>query len=148
VTCTKIPKWQLNVLLLEVISVMSGTNNILDFSYNNGNKGRVIIVLQVKNQERFHKSVHKTHNWLKSMLLNLAGGEDCNKNNTADWVSYYLGKKHDGAFTLASESLGLPIMHLLDAAGALAMWWDANINYTYYSILSNDIFSIILGNGC
>ncbi len=37
------------------------------------------------------------------ILEHLAGG-DCDKDDAAEWLSYYLGKKHDGALT-ASEAL-------------------------------------------
>jgi hypothetical protein len=45
-------------------------------------------------------------------------------------VRDYLGKKYDGAFTLASESLGIPLVQRLDAASALWMWSDANVYCT------------------
>ena len=58
--------------------------------------------------------------WLDKMLEHVAGG-DKDKEDAAEWLSYYLGKRHDGAFTLASEALGLPLVQKMDATNAAAM---------------------------
>lgn len=55
-------------------------------------------------------------------------------------VIHYLGKKHDGAVTLASEALGIPLVQHLDATSALAMWSDANLNYTQQGIIKKHLW--------
>jgi hypothetical protein len=53
----------------------------------------------------------------------------------AQWLAFYLGKKYDGSFTLASEALGIHLVQQLDSTSMLAMWTDANINYTQQQII-------------
>jgi hypothetical protein len=43
-------------------------------------------------------------------------------------MTKYLGKKYDTAFTLASESLGFPLVQSKDEVSTKAMWSAANVN--------------------
>jgi hypothetical protein len=53
-------------------------------------------------------------------LLDHVGGSDqCNENDAAKWMSYYIGKKYDGPFTLALEALSLPVVQHLDEKALL-----------------------------
>jgi hypothetical protein len=52
------------------------------------------------------------------------------KNNAAQWISYYLGSKYEGLLTLALEALGLLILPYMDEQSTATMWTDANVNYT------------------
>jgi len=134
----KVPKRHLNAILLELFSVMGNKSNVVDFEYRNGNRGRAIIVPQVRNHDSFMKQAKKLH-WVESLLEHLAGDNECDKEDSAQWLSFYLGKKHDGSFTLASEALGLPLVQRLDSTSALAMWSDANINYTQQRIIKKHL---------
>ena len=65
--------------------------------------------------------------WIDGMLDQLAApGYD--KDDATEWLSYFLGKKYDAAYNLASEALGLPLVERLDDTCAQAMWSDANAN--------------------
>jgi hypothetical protein len=68
-----------------------------------------------------------------------AGNEECDKEDSAQWLAFYLGKKYDGSFTLASEALGIPLVQRLDSASTLAMWTDANVNYTQQRIIKKHL---------
>jgi hypothetical protein len=54
----------------------------------------------------------------------------------ADHVSR---KKYDGAFTLASEALGPPVVQHLDEASAEATWSDANVNVVQQQIIQKHL---------
>ena len=106
----QITKHQLNALLLEIFSVMGDRNNSIDFWYRNGLKGRAILIPQVKRQGSFMVQA-KRLSWIEALLDHVAGGNDeCNRDDSAQWLGYYLGKRYDGSFTLTCESLGLPIV--------------------------------------
>jgi hypothetical protein len=68
-----------------------------------------------------------------------AGNEECDKEDLAQWLAFYLGKKYDGSFTLASEALGISLVQRLDSASTLAMWTDANVNYTQQRIIKKHL---------
>ena len=107
--------------------------------YKNGHKGRAIIVPQVKSQDSFMLQA-KRLSWIETLLEHIAAGnEECNKEDSAQWLAYYVGKHYDGSFTLASEALGLPLVQRLDSASTLAMWSDANINYTQQRIIKKHL---------
>jgi hypothetical protein len=57
----------------------------------------------------------------------------------AQWLAFYLGKKYDGSFTLASEALGIHLVQQLDSTSMLAMWTDANINYMQQQIIKKHL---------
>jgi hypothetical protein len=93
----------------------------------------------VKSQESFRKQA-KRLSWLEALMDHVAGGNiECNREDAAQWLACYIGEKYDGSFTLACESLGLHIMQHLDAASTLAMWSDANINYTQQRIIKKHL---------
>ncbi len=72
-------------------------------------------------------------------MLDHLAGTGLDKDDAAEWLSYYLGKKYDAAYTLASEALGLPLVERLDDASAQAMWSDANINVTQQRIIKKHL---------
>ncbi len=48
---------------------------------------------------------------LESILEHLTGGvEQRDKEDAAEWLVAYLGKRYDASFILASEALGLPLV--------------------------------------
>ncbi len=109
----------------------------MDFTYLNGRKGRVVILPQVKSLPAFMEQARKLR-WIDGMLDHLAApGFD--KDDAAEWLSYFLGEKYDVAYTVASEVLGLPLVERLDDVSALAMWSDANINVTQQPIIKKHL---------
>jgi hypothetical protein len=130
------PKHYITALFSEMLTIL-GEGNSIDFFYGNDKRGHAIIVPQVKTLPGFMEQARKLK-WLERMLEHLAGG-DCDKEDAAEWLSYYLGKKHDGAFTLASEALGLPLVQRMDATNAAAMWSDANVNITQQRIIKKHL---------
>jgi hypothetical protein len=83
--------------------------------------------------------------WIDAMFDHLAG-PSFDKDDAAEWLSYFLGGKYDAAYTLASEALGLPLVERLDDASAQAMFSDANINVTQKRILKKNIYVFTLGS--
>jgi hypothetical protein len=82
----------------------------------------------------------KRLSWIEALLDHVAGGNDeCNRDDSAHWLGYNLGKRYDGSFTHFT-SLGLPIVQCLDAASTLAMWSDANINCTQQRMLKKHLW--------
>ncbi len=69
------------------------------------------------------------------MLEHMSGGADTDKEDLAQWLAYYIGKKHDASLTLACDELGTPLVQKLDEASAESMWSNANINITQQRIL-------------
>jgi hypothetical protein len=67
-------------------------------------------------------------------MLDQLAGPDCDKEDAAQWIATYIGKKHDASFTLACAALGTPLAQRLDEPSAEAMWSDANINETQQRI--------------
>ena len=76
----------------------------------------------------------KKTKWIESLLDHAS-----EKNDAAQWMAYYLGKKCEGSFTLALEALGLPVVQHLDEQSTAAMWADANINYTQQRIFKKHL---------
>jgi hypothetical protein len=132
----KCPKRYITALFSEMLTVL-GEGNSIDFVYANDKRGRAIIVPQVKTLSGFMEQARKLK-WLDKMLEHIAGGDN-DKEDAAEWLSYYLGKRHDGAFTLASEALGLPLVQKMDATNAAAMWSDANVNITQQRIIKRHL---------
>jgi len=54
-------------------------------------------------------------------------------------LSYFLLKKYDAAYTLASEALGLPLVGRLDDTCAQIMWSDANVNVMQQQIIKKHL---------
>jgi transcription antitermination factor NusG len=101
-----VPKHHLNALLLELFKIFGNKSSVsVDFQYKNGNRGCAIIVPRVKHQDSFKKQAKKLQ-WIESLLDHVAGSDQHDENDAAKWMSYYIGKKYDGPFTLALEALG------------------------------------------
>ncbi len=98
-----IPAHILNNLFCELVNVPKKTDNSVDFSYANDKCGRAIIMPQAKTLPSFMEKARKLK-WVKSILDHLAA-DNCDKDDAAEWVCYYIGKNHDASFTLTSESL-------------------------------------------
>jgi hypothetical protein len=73
-------------------------------------------------------------------MLEHLGAEEFNNDDAAEWLCYYIGKRPDASSTLASESLGYPLVQRMDEAAAEAMWADANINTTQQRIVKRHYF--------
>ncbi len=124
----KVPKNQLNAVLLEIFSLLK-----TKFFYNNGNKGQALIIPQVKSQDSFILQAKRLH-WIDEMLSHISSGSaENNAEDSAQWLTNY--KKYDGSFTLSCEAIGIPLVQRLDSASTLAMRFDANINYTQQHII-------------
>ncbi|MFN9979334.1 MAG: hypothetical protein ACK53Y_05450, partial [bacterium] len=109
-----------------MLSILGGNNNSVDFTYLNGQKGRVVMIPMAKSLSSFMDQAWKLR-WIESIMDHIASpGTD--NDAAAEFLSYFLGKKYDGIFMLVSEALGLPLVQQLDDASAQAMWSDANIN--------------------
>jgi hypothetical protein len=91
----KVPKQHFDAILLELFPVMGNKSNVVDFEYRNGNRGRTIIVPQDRNHSSFMKQAKKLR-WVESLLEHLAGDDKCDKDDSAQWLSYYLGKNMMG----------------------------------------------------
>lgn len=130
------PKSLINALFCEMLGVL-GDGTCVNFVYRNDKKGCAVVVPQVTSQASLMEQARRLK-WIDRILKHLAGG-DCNEEDAAEWLSYYLGKKYDGAFTLASEALGIPLVQRMDATNAAAMWSDANVNITQQRILKKHL---------
>ena len=98
----------LNALFCELVNALKKKDNSVDFVFGNDKCGHAIIVPQVKTLPSFMEKARKLK-WIKSMLKHIAvNGSDLAK--AAEWLCYYIGERHDASFTLASESLGYPIV--------------------------------------
>jgi hypothetical protein len=130
----KVSRGHLNMLLLELLKVLGNNATAsIDFEYKNGNKGRAVIIPSVKNEESFRRQAKRTK-WIESCLDHIS-----EKNDAAQWLSYYLGDKYKGSFSHALEALGIPIVQRLDEQSTAAMWTDANINYTQQRIIKRHL---------
>jgi hypothetical protein len=130
----KLPKSLLNTILLELFNVLGSKSTAsIEFEYKNGNKGRAVIVPCVKDENSFRRQAQRTK-WIECCLEHLN-----DKNDAAQWMSYYLGSKYEGPFTLALEALGLPVVQHMDEQTTAAMWSDANINYTQQRIIKKHL---------
>jgi hypothetical protein len=74
-----------------------GDGSCIDFLYQNDK------VPQVTSQGSFMEQACRVK-WIDKMLDHLAGG-DCSEEDAAEWLSYYLRKRYNGAFTLALDAL-------------------------------------------
>jgi len=131
---SKVPKSLLSTILLELFNVLGSKSTAsIEFEYKNGNKGRAVIVPCVKDENSFRRQARRTK-WIECCLEHLN-----DKNDAAQWMSYYLGSKYEGPFTLALEALGLPVVQRMDEQSTAAMWTDANINYTQQRIIKKHL---------
>ncbi len=62
-------------------------------------------------------------------------GQENDKEDVAEWLITYLGKRYDAAFTLASKALGTPVVQCLNEASVEAMGSYANINVVHQRII-------------
>jgi hypothetical protein len=105
---SKAPICLLKAVFCELLSILGGNNNSVDFTYLNGQKGRVVMIPMAKSLSSFMDQAWKLR-WIDSILDHMVPmGND--KDDAAEWLSFFLGKKYDGAFMLASEALGLPLV--------------------------------------
>jgi hypothetical protein len=119
---------------LEIFKVLgTKTTSSITFEYKNGNPGCAVLVPRVKNEESFCKQANKLQ-WIESILSHVS-----EKNDAAQWMAYYLGKKFEGSFTLALEALGIPVVQRLDEQSTAAMWADANVNSTQQRIIKKHL---------
>jgi len=47
---------------------------------------------------------------------------------------------HNGPYTVAPESFGIPLVQWMDATNAAAMWCDANVNMTQQPIIKKHLW--------
>jgi hypothetical protein len=73
------------------------------------------------------------------MLHHMSSGAETEMENAAQWLAYYLGKKHDTSFALACYALGIPLAEQMDDVGAEAMWSQANISITQQRIIKRHL---------
>ncbi len=52
---------------------------------------------------------------------------------------FLFGKKYEASYTLASESLGNPLVQQMSETKAEAMWADANVNVTQQRIIKRHL---------
>ncbi len=133
----QVPTCILNSLFLELVDLLKSNKNAVNFYYANGKPGLTVIVPQVKTLPAFMEKAWKLQ-WIESLLSHVAC-EGLEKDEAAEWLCYYIGRKHEASFTLASESLGYPLVQRMTEAAAQAMWADANINHTQQRILKRHL---------
>jgi hypothetical protein len=130
----KVRARQLHAIFRELLVHLASSHQI-DWLHRNGRKARAVIIPQVRDKASFMREAWK-EKWVESILEHVAGGlENHDKEDAAEWLKYYLGKKYDASFILASEALGLPLVQRLDEASTEAMWSDANINVVQQRII-------------
>ena len=127
----------LNSLFLELVDLLKSNKNAVNFYYANGKPGLTVIVPQVNTLPAFMEKARKLR-WIESLLSHVAC-EGLEKDEAAEWLCYYIGRKHEASFTLASASLGYPLVQRMNEAVAQAMWADANINHTQQRILKRHL---------
>jgi hypothetical protein len=92
---------------------------------------------QVKTLPSFMEKARKLK-WIESMLEHIVV-DSSDLADAAEWICYYIGKRHDTSLTLASETLGYPLVQRMDGAAAEAMWADANINISQQCIIKRHL---------
>jgi hypothetical protein len=74
-------------------------------------KGRVIVVPSAKDKSSFIKFAHE-YKWIESVLGHSAPSTE----EGAEWVSYYMAKRHKFSFLVSAKDCGLLViqkrMHL------------------------------------
>jgi len=124
-------------LFYELLTIIGTKSNAVDFSYLNDRKGRAVVVPQVKSLPAFMEQARRLK-WIDSILEHVAGpGYDVD--DSAEWLCFYLGKKYEASYTLASESLGNPLVQQMSETKAEAMWADANVNVTQQRIIKRHL---------
>jgi hypothetical protein len=99
--------YQLLTALFEELTFLLGNGgNTIDFFYGNGRKGLAVVIPKVKSQKSFLEQARKLQ-WVEKVLDHLAGA-DCDKEDAAQWISTYIGKK----LMPLSHWLARPLVHL------------------------------------
>jgi hypothetical protein len=101
----------LKTLFCELINVLKNKKNSLDLVYGNDACGHAIILPREKMVPSMEK-VQK-RNWAESMLEHIAA-DACDKDDAAEYLCCYIGKSCGAPFTLASKSLGYPLVQGLN----------------------------------
>jgi hypothetical protein len=133
-----IPTNLVTAIFRELLSILGDSNNVVTFHHRNGQKGVAVMVPVVKSQESFLEQARKKK-WVEKMLAHMCGSSEADIDDAAQWLTYYLGKRHDASFTLACDSLGIPLVEQMDDAGAEAMWAQANVNITQQRIIKRHL---------
>ena len=71
---TATPRRLLNTLSGELSSILGYGESTVDFEYNNGRKGRAVLLPKVKSQDSFLEQARRLQ-WIEKMLDHLAGGD-------------------------------------------------------------------------
>jgi len=132
-----VPARYVNALFCELLNLLKKKDSAsVDITYGNGKCGRVVIVPKVKTQASFMEKARKLK-WVDSILEHMVseGSEGTDSEDAAEWICYYIGKKFNSSFTIASEALGYPLVQRMDEAATEAMWADANVNVTQQRII-------------
>jgi hypothetical protein len=119
-----------NTLICEITEFShTQSNRSVDFTHHsNSERGRLISIPFHTSQEKcVYKARNKGNQWLEDVLDQLAG-EDSEKDDATQLISYYLCMHHQDAFLAAASSLGLPIVQKMQPHVAHTMWTAANIN--------------------
>jgi hypothetical protein len=105
----KVRARQLQAIFRELLVHLASSRQI-DWLHHNGRKARAVIIPQVREKASFMREAWR-EKWVESILEHVAGGlENHDKEDAAESLIYYLGKKYDASFILASEALGLPLV--------------------------------------
>jgi hypothetical protein len=85
----------------------------------------------------------KNCRWVESILSQLGGddNDDSNNENASQWLSYYLGKRHEESILTASIALGFPSMHRIDPYDTVAMFDEANLTLSQQGIVKKRLRS-------
>jgi hypothetical protein len=94
-------------------------------------KGRVLVVPSAKDKSSFMKYACE-HKWIESVLNYSAPSTE----EGAEWLSYYMAKRHEVSFLVSAKDCGLPVIHQMDASTAAAMIANANLTRTQQCIIS------------
>jgi hypothetical protein len=117
-------------LLSEMRQIPDCSNGNIDFRFPNDSDGRIIYVSRHTSQSAFMKRAGSNNcRWVESIISQLGGDYNgaSNNENAAQWLSYYLGKRHEESFLTVSTTLGFPSMHRMDPYYAVVMFDEANL---------------------
>jgi hypothetical protein len=131
-------------LLSEMRQIPDCSNGNIDFRFPNDSDRRIVYVPRYNSQSAFMKLAgSKNCRWVESNHSQLGGddNDDIKNENAAQWLSYYLGKRHEESFLTASTVLGLPPMHRMDPCDAVAMCDEANLTSSQQGIVKKHLRS-------
>jgi hypothetical protein len=100
--------------------------NLLTFQAFNGKPCTLVNPVSSSSYKLFKQNVGRTK-WMDSLLSGIAE----NKEEAAEWVMHFLGKKYENKFMEVAVHLGLLLLpsKVMDAEAACAMWEEANGPY-------------------